>query len=58
MSCIETELGVGTVGVWADIEAACEYLDPFQHLGIPCWQGCSGPLDNPNEPDTEGGFEP
>jgi hypothetical protein len=26
-------------------------LDPFQQIGIPCWQSCAGPLDNPNEPD-------
>ena len=33
-----------------------EQFDPFQHIGI----GACGasPLDDPNEPETEGGFEP
>jgi len=25
--------------------------DPFQSIGIPCWKGYAGPLEDPNEPD-------
>jgi hypothetical protein len=32
--------------------SAIKQMDPFQRLGIPCWKGVSGPLDNPNDPDA------
>lgn len=33
--------------------ASISELDPFQPIGIPCWQSFAGPLSEPEEPPCE-----